>query len=64
MSHTAESREFKFELHGRTITGTLSSDDEGGLDNLTDLLLESGLVEEVEVRDLGHTVWSVVTEAD
>lgn len=55
-----ESREFRFEIYGRTITGTLSSDDEGGLDNLTDLLLESGEVDSVEVRDPGHTVWSVV----
>jgi hypothetical protein len=56
---SVESREFRINLHGRTLTGTLSSDDEGGLDDLTDTLLESGEVESVEVRDPGSTVWSV-----
>lgn len=58
--HTVESREFRIEIYGRTISGTLSADDEGGLDNLTDLLLESGEVESIEVRDPGAVVWTVL----
>jgi len=58
--HAVESREFRIELHGRTIFGTLAADDEGGLDSLTDLLLESGEVESVEVRDPGARVWTAL----
>jgi hypothetical protein len=58
--HTVESREFRINLYGRTISGVLAADDEGGLDNLTDLLLESGEVDSIEVRDPGATVWTVL----
>ncbi len=63
--HTVESKEFRIELHGRTISGTLASDDEGGLDDLVDTLLETGEVERIELRDSdSHYVWSVIEPGD
>lgn len=63
--HTVESMEVRIELHGRTISGTLASDDEGGLSDLIDTLLETGEVERIEVRDSdSHYVWSVIEPDD
>jgi len=57
----AETFEYRFELAGREITGTLSSDQEEGLSFLNDLILGSeDLTSVLEVRDAGKIVWSVL----
>lgn len=57
----AESYEYRFELAGREITGTLSSDQPEGLSFVNDLILGSeDLTSVLEVRDAGKTVWSVL----
>lgn len=57
----AETFEYRFELAGREITGTLSSDQEEGLSFVNDLILGSeDLTSVLEVRDAGKTVWSVL----
>lgn len=60
-SVAAETLEYRFELAGREITGTLSSDQEEGLSFLNDLILGSeDLTSVLEVRDAGKVVWSVL----
>lgn len=60
-SIAAETFEYRFELSGREITGTLSSDQEEGLSFVNDLILSSeDLTSSLEVRDAGATIWSVL----
>jgi hypothetical protein len=68
MTQTQQARqetiEFRVDVHGRTVTGTLTSDADGsGATNLVALLLESNWISQVEIRDAGSVVWTVL-EAD
>lgn len=57
--------EIKLEVHGETVTGTLTTAAGGNsLHHLFDLLRASRHVDELLVRDAGSVVWSVVGDED
>jgi hypothetical protein len=53
--------EIQFELYGTTVTGTLTTAAGGNaLHHLFDLMHASEQVRELQVRDAGSVVWTVI----